>query len=215
MSRARGKPPGPPARRSWTGTGCARPPRPARADGGHGPQAPSARGTLAGTAPPTPPHRTALDASAPRLRAHAAGAASAHRGGVSLAAPAALHAAKRASRREEAGASQTRPLVAALPPLPDVYNPREGSAGPARIGCWKLEEFSIADRRGSAGRALGRQSADRRALRARPFAAAVGNPRALRVFDSGGAGRSGSGVVGIQPINASNFGLKRYIYIEG
>ena len=165
--------------------------------------------------PSTHPHRTALDASAPRLRAHAADAASAHRGGGSPDAPAALHAAKRASRREEAGASQTRPLVAALPPLPDVYNPREGSAGPARIGCRKLEEFSIADRRGSAGRALGRQSADRRALRARPFAAAVGNPRALRVFDSGGAGRSGSGVVGIQPINASNFGLKRYIYIEG
>lgn len=101
-----------------------------------------------------------------RLCAHAADAAPAHRGGVSLAAPATLHAAK-GRQGEKSGRVSLAPASAgrSFPLLPDVYNPREGSAGPARIGCWKLEEFSIADRRGSAGRALGRQSADRRALR--------------------------------------------------
>lgn len=38
---------------------CARLPRPAHADGGRSPQAPSARRILAGTAPPTSPHRLA------------------------------------------------------------------------------------------------------------------------------------------------------------
>ena len=166
MSRARGAPLDPLSAALGRGRACARLPRPAHADGGRGPQAPGARGTLAGTAPPTPPRRIALGASARRLRAHAAGAAPAHRGGVSLAAPAALHAAK-GRQGEKSGRVSLAPASAgrSFPPLPDVYNPREGSAGPARIGCWKLEEFSIADRRGSAGRALGRQSADRRALR--------------------------------------------------
>lgn len=155
---------------------------------------PAPAGPWRGRAVPTPPHRIAPGASAPRLRAHAAGAASAHRGGVSLAAPAALHAAKRASRREE-GARQPctslcRPL---FPASPDVCNPREHFAGPAERAVGNPRSLRVFDSPKPRERRSALRPSERNAsaLRARPVVAAVGNPRTLRVFDSGGAGRSG------------------------